>query len=218
MSKNTFEAFWQRITVPLVLVLGLASLLAQLMEHFASQMSIRILAVSAVIISVCWSIYLARQKEPSLIVGGNSTRKYPRRMRITAYSISLATALVATYTFLPVAPYQLPKPHIMIVNDSDADIMVERMGEFYLSLAATPLTESQLASGHFVLKSIEIPDGVSSDAIHVPSKQNVDVDCHFLRPEIYRELYEHWDCEIRFVLRTKAGAISSSKLIPFQRD
>jgi len=119
----------------------------------------------------------------------------------------------------PRIEYELPKLAIIIRNDTEQDILVERRAQFNIVMfSSMGHLGTEMGSGYIQLNPLEAKNANDTTQILIPAGKAIDIDAHFLNASIYRGLYESLDYHVIIVLKDSNGNIARSEAIPFEKD
>jgi hypothetical protein len=220
MTKSILERFkeyWERVSIPFVLIMGLASALAKFQED-VRKLSLKLVSGSALLVALGWLIYVNTLRKPSPIDKKIMRPAFSNSARLGSSVLFLIALLVFIWTLVPAKPFLLPTPSLMMRNDFKKDLLVDNIGDFYLIVSVAGFVDTVVGRGKFKLKSLVQGSHDLSQGILVPAGRAVGVDCGFIRPELYKSLWEDFGCYIRFVLMSRDGSTAKSELIPFRKD
>jgi len=211
-----FRKYWQNFTIPFILFCSFVSAISKLSQEM-KMWTVPIIAGSGLILSIGWIYYVNTRRMRGVIDEKRSYFVYGARARVSSFLFGLCALACFVWVMIPPAPFALPKPSLLIRNDLKQDMMVARVGDFYIIESVFGRVHTIVGSGRFRLRALEEADEQEGDIL-VLANSAVDINCEFLRPELYKGFYENYDYEVRFVLMSKTGSTGKSTLIPFKKD
>lgn len=217
MEKTSgFIGFLKRIFVPIVAFLYLLSFVVKLHEY-TRELGFRILVLTAFSLLALWTVYVWKSRQLTKVEPRTHVPKFGIRVRIASIILVFLGAIPVWWSVHPARPFSIPAIAIRLVNGSDSDITIRRIGEFFLSAPRTPLSDALVAAGRIRLYRKD-EESLAQRELVVKAQSELSVFAEIVNSSEYRAFLEAENTSLRVVVFQTDGTMFTHGGVPFDRQ
>ena len=214
-SQSDFKSFLGRIGVPVVTFVYVLSFFVKLREY-TDKLGLKVVVVVAFLVLSIWVVYIWKSKRPSIVDPSTSVRRFGAKVRIVSIFLIVLAVLPVWLAFHAGESFSIPELAIKLVNESNNDVSIHYMGDFFLTVPLTPVMDTQVATGRIRFHRVT-RQSLDEQQMVIPARGELVVFAEFLNPFGYRAFLEAGNTALRIVVLQSDGKMLTQEGTPFAK-
>ncbi len=209
-SKEKILQSFEKAGIPIVAIIYSLTVVIQF-NAVLEKLGWRVFSILALLMSICWTVYVWTAKIPSSIAPNQFIHKYGKVARYLAFSSTLIAIIPTWYSILPTSS-RIPPILFKLYNNSDQPVSLSHFGSALFTIPDGPFSEMQVAATR-----VRVYSSQGNDSLVVPAKSNCFIVTQFLNEGLLIPLIEQGDVALRIVIETNDGRVIQRYGIPFTK-
>lgn len=213
--KSPRTTTWERFAEPVYATVGVGSAASEWLSRLPDG-GVLALVLVALAASLGRMFYVLTATDPSTVDPSQRVPAFDVGVRRRARIVSALLLLALLVAVVPKPKFEIQHPLFIVFNEkNDSPVVFSPRAAFSLSTRFVPLSESVLATGELTILGA---DKIVTEPIVTPPRTNIDFYAEFVRPDLYRSIYESGEASITFAFTTTDGQTRTAGPMPFRPD